>query len=108
MLWGPRMRSLGPLLTVVLAVTSFAAEAATRTVTKLADTADGSCDADCSLREALAAAVAADTIAFAPSLTGRIVLGVGELVVDEALTIEGPGAGVLQIDGQQSHRVLNV
>lgn len=41
-------------------------EAATFTVTKTADTADGVCDADCSLREAIVAANAltgADTIA---------------------------------------------
>ena len=51
-----------------LAILCFApafARAATFTVTKTADTADGSCDADCSLREAVIAANAnagADTI----------------------------------------------
>ena len=42
--------------------------ATTFTVTKTADTADGTCDADCSLREAITAANAnagTDTIAFA-------------------------------------------
>lgn len=35
---------------------TMAAQAATLTVTKTADTSDGVCDADCSLREAIAAA----------------------------------------------------
>ena len=41
--------------------------AATFTVTKIADTNDGVCDADCSFREAIRAAVSAagdDTVAF--------------------------------------------
>ena len=37
--------------------------ASTLTVSKLADTNDGACDTDCSLREALAAAAPNDTIA---------------------------------------------
>ncbi len=44
-------------------------------VNKLADTNDGSCDAaDCSLREAIAAAVWDSTINFAPGLMGTISL----------------------------------
>jgi CSLREA domain-containing protein len=39
--------------------------AAVRTVTKTADTNDGACDADCSLREAINAVVSGDEIAFA-------------------------------------------
>ena len=53
------------------------AEAATFTVTKLADTNDGTCDADCSLRESIIAAnadAAADTI----------VLGAGEYILSIA------------------------
>ena len=38
--------------------------ATTRIVTKTADTSDGACNADCSLREAIAAAVSGDTIQF--------------------------------------------
>ena len=54
-------------LSVMLAVVAFviltidAAHAATRTVTKTADTDDGVCDSDCSLREAIAVAVPGDT-----------------------------------------------
>ena len=45
-------------LAILIAVTAFPgqAQAATFTVTKTADTADGTCDADCSLREAIIAA----------------------------------------------------
>ncbi len=62
-----------------------AAQADTFTVTKLADSDDGVCDADCSLREALDEANAtsdADTITFASGLSGTIELTVGELPVD--------------------------
>ncbi|MEO8041817.1 MAG: CSLREA domain-containing protein, partial [Acidobacteriota bacterium] len=51
----------------------FVAPEATFTVTKTADTNDGTCDADCSLREAVVAANAAaglDTVAFAAGLNG--------------------------------------
>src|SRR5437868_6281338 len=44
-------------------------------VTKLADTNDGVCDSDCSLREAIAVTRAGGTITFASGLTGSIVLG---------------------------------
>ena len=49
------------------------ANAATFTVTKVADTNDGVCNADCSLREAFTAsntAPSSDTIEFDPALFG--------------------------------------
>lgn len=62
------------LLKLICAEVFFAlaleADAATRSVTKFADTNDGVCDADCSLREAIAVAGAGDTITFA--VTGTI------------------------------------
>ncbi|MFN0111434.1 MAG: choice-of-anchor Q domain-containing protein [Blastocatellia bacterium] len=76
------------------------------TVTKLADTNDGVCDADCSLREAIAAAASGDTITFA--VTGTIVLGGTELTIDKDLTIQGPGAQLLTISGNQASRVFNI
>src|SRR5688500_6908762 len=71
--------------------------AANYTVTKIADTNDGVCDADCSLREAVAAANAAatnDAIYFALPLFASaqtITLTTGELVVinNGTLTIYG-------------------
>ena len=44
------------VVTVFIMFASQAVTAATFTVTKIADTNDGVCDADCSLREAVAAA----------------------------------------------------
>ena len=46
----------GVALVAGLLLAPNAAYAATFTVTKTADTADGTCDADCSLREAISAA----------------------------------------------------
>ena len=64
---------------------------------------------DLSLREAIAFAngsVGADTITFAPSLTAgglaTIHLSLGELLIDESLTITGPGANLLRIDAGDS------
>ena len=42
-------------------------------VTKTDDTDDGSCDDDCSLREAIASALAGDTITFVPSLASQTI-----------------------------------
>lgn len=91
------------------------ANAAEYTVTKTADTNDGVCDmADCSLREAVAAAngnAENDSITFAtPLFLGpqTITLMSGELVVanNGSLTILGPGANRLTISGNNASRIL--
>jgi CSLREA domain-containing protein len=76
---------------------------ATRTVTKLADTNDGVCDADCSLREAVAVAWNNDTISFQSGLTGTITLG-SPIGVSRKITINGPGARLLTISGNNLTR----
>jgi hypothetical protein len=90
----------------VLVLSVAPAQAATFTVTNLNDSGAGS------LRQAILDANAlrgADTITFAAGLTGRITLdGPAELVVNEELTIQGPGAGVLILDGDASGHVLVV
>ena len=99
-----------PLFATLLAVPAVSVQAATFTVTKTADTNDGVCDADCSLREAVSAANAAagaDTIDFAAGGRGSIALtqigdsdanfGASALLVTGPLTIAGPGAGALTI-----------
>src|SRR5262245_4507196 len=63
----------------------------TLTVLNLADSG-----AD-SLRERIGAAVAGDTINFAPGLSGTIVLSGVQLVVNKDLTIQGPGAKNLTV-----------
>lgn len=83
----------------------------TRTVTKVADTNDGVCDADCSLREAIAVAAPGDQILFASPFfdTPRaIVLGGSELVVNKALAIVGPGAHRLTISANNLSRIFSL
>jgi CSLREA domain-containing protein len=73
------------------------------TVTKLADTNDGVCDAsDCSLREALATAASGAEIRFAQGLSGTITLSdltFGGFSITQDVTIEGPGANTVTING---------
>ncbi|MEZ6068774.1 MAG: choice-of-anchor Q domain-containing protein [Pirellulales bacterium] len=69
----------------------------TITVDTLVDEADGSInDGDVSLRDAIALAPIGETIDF--SVTGKILLELGELVIDKSLMILGPGAEKLTID----------
>lgn len=79
-------------------------------VTKTADTNDGVCDADCSLREAITAANAstpvADTITF--SVSGTITLvGSGLPAISDDLTIDGTGQ-TITIDGASTYQVMIV
>ncbi|HUF04532.1 MAG TPA: choice-of-anchor Q domain-containing protein [Aridibacter sp.] len=90
--------------------------AATFTVTKIADTNDGTCDADCSFREAVAAAVAAatdDEIVFDLSVFSTqqtIILSGTEIVItaNGTLAINGPGADLLTIDGNSASRIITI
>lgn len=95
------------------------AEAAIFTVTKTADTVDGVCDNDCSLREAVGRANAVssdDIIIFSPSLNGATVnlnymLGIGgggNLVIQglgaDRLTISGHGTEMIEASGPMNLR----
>lgn len=87
-------------------------------VTKTADTVDGTCNADCSLREAIIAAditAAADTIQLPAGLytlsipaTGSDSTANGDLDITNDLTIQGQGASTTRIDGNQLDRVFHV
>ena len=79
--------SLAFLAALLLATPS---RAATNTVTTTADSGPGS------LRDAIAAAAAGDTINFA--VTGAITLTSGELLINKNLTVAGPGAGILTVE----------
>ena len=95
------------LFCVVIASSSNAF-AATFTVSKVADTNDGVCNSDCSLREAIIAAnttAGADRIVLGSGLTytltigpadapGALVAGSGDLDITDALTIDGNGSTV--------------
>ena len=102
------------LFTLLIAVFSVAASAATYTVTKTADTNDGTCDADCSLREAIAAANASadnDLIVFDKDVfyaPQTITLSGTEILIanNGSLTIHGPGYSKLTIDGNQQSRIF--
>jgi hypothetical protein len=61
-----------------------------------------------SLRQAISEACPGGTITFANTVTGTIALTSGELDLDENLTIQGPGAGVLAINGGTTFRIFNV
>src|ERR1043166_4752734 len=74
--------------------------AATITVTNVNDSGPGS------LRQALATASTNDTINF--SVTGTITLTTGQLVVSRSVTISGPGADLLAVNGNASSRVFYV
>ena len=71
------------------------------TVNTLVDELDGSIvDGDISLRDAIAAAPSGETINFAA--TGTINLTLGQLSINQSLTINGPGANLLTIDASGS------
>lgn len=92
--------------------------AATFTVTKAADTYDGTCNADCSLREAVRAAnttVGADVITI-PAGTYLLTLQgrnddntvTGDLDIRENVTINGAGRNATVINGNRIDRVFHV
>jgi CSLREA domain-containing protein len=79
-------------------------------VTKTADTLDGSCDDDCSLREAIAAANTNESIGFSAAISSSkqsIVLSRGELVIAKDINLIGPG-NWLNISANRASRVLQV
>jgi hypothetical protein len=96
------------LLAGLLGVLGWSASgaAAILTVNVLTDTGGESCPATCSLRAALATASDGDEIQF--SVTGTILLSQGALVVDRDVTITGPGASQLALDGNSTSQVLQV
>ena len=75
-------------------------------VTTTVDETDGSClDGDCSLRDAVAAAAAGDTVSV-PAGTYNFALGQIEIVRDLAIT--GAGADVTALSGQDTSRLFRV
>jgi hypothetical protein len=93
------MRSAA-IAVLLLCVTGIYARAATITVTNTNDSGPGS------LRQALTTANDGDTVTFA--VTGTITLTSGGLPVTKNLTISGPGADELSIDGNQALLVFGI
>ena len=78
-------------------------QAATIVVTSPNDNGTGS------LRAAVSVASSGDTITFDSSLTGQtIALTTGEIAINKALIINGPGAANLAISGNHSSRIFNI
>jgi hypothetical protein len=59
-----------------------------------------------SLRQAISSASSGSIIDFAPCLTGTITLTSGTLNIDESLTINGPGANLLTVSGNNALQVF--
>ena len=76
-------------------------------VTKLADTNDGKCDKDCSLREAIAVATPNSVITFASGMSGTIALK-STLIISKNLTINGPITKPITISGRNAIRVFYI
>ncbi len=106
------LRFAFPLLAFALLATSVPAQT-TYTVTKAADTDDGVCDADCSLREAIAAANVERgpaRIEFVPAMKGKTIAfapGHGQLEIRDNLVIDGDEMDVT-VDARQQDRVFYV
>jgi CSLREA domain-containing protein len=82
--------------------------ATTFPVTKTADTNDGTCDADCSLREAIDAANTNPGADDVPVPSGTYLLALGQLVVSDDVRIAGAGQANTIIDGNATDRVFEI
>jgi len=92
-----------------------AAQAATLTVGTTDDTSGATdcavaTNTDCSLRDAIDEANAdpGSTVTFRSGVTGTITLGSTLTTITEAMTITGPGAGQLTVDGDYASRPFYV
>jgi CSLREA domain-containing protein len=84
-------------------------------VTKTADTNDGACDSDCSLREAIATAPTGTTINFVPNLSGATINLTSTLILYRDVILDGSAldskitiSGDTDNDGAGDVRVFNV
>ncbi len=101
--WVDLLVSLMLLVGMSLPTATPARAATTIVVNSLADS--GSCPTTCTLRGALATAQSGDAITF--GVNGTILLN-STLVVTRGVTIKGPGAESLAIDGQNAVAVFQV
>ena len=97
----PLKRPILLLLTLLCAAVA-SVHAVTITVTNTSDNDPGS------LRQALATASDGDTINFQAGLSGIITLTTGQLVVGNSVTISGPGANNLTVNGNAAWRVFHI
>ena len=98
------------ILSLLFAGAAASTRASVLTVSKTADTADGVCDSDCSLREAVAASASGDTIVFSDlfNTPQTITLVNGHIQITQSLAVIGPGSGLLSISGNDADRIFFV
>lgn len=103
------MRSMRNVATGLLfGVAAAPTMAGTVSVNSLGDNGPGDCSSTCTLRDAIATAMAGDTIEFGISLPWTIVLNGAELSINTPLSIIGPGADLLSVSAAGASRVANV
>jgi MYXO-CTERM domain-containing protein len=95
----------GAAIALGLGLSASGARAATFEVTTLADSGAGSLRAAI---EAANAAAGADMITFQSGLTGTITLTSGQLEIEDSVIIDGPGASVLAVSGNDASRVFYI
>src|SRR5436853_2751147 len=96
-------KNMTTLAVLVSASFCLQASAATITVINASDSGAGS------LRQAISDSSSGDTINFDSSLNGQtITLTTGELLINKNLTITGPGANLLAINGNAAGRVFDI
>lgn len=84
------------------------ANAATLTVNSPLDNGDGTCtEVKCTLRDAITNSSSGDTIEFG-DLTGTITLTQGDVAIEHTLTVAGPGADVLTVDGNAQDLIFHI
>jgi large repetitive protein len=113
-----RRLHLAGLAGLMLCSVSPSVRAATFVVSKAADTNDGTCDSDCSLREAIVAAngnpgadvitLPAGTYTLAIPGANEDAAATGDLDITDGVTINGVGASTTIIDGAAIDRVFHV
>ena len=96
----PRPTAVKRRPTTLLQVESLEVRSVPAVVTNLNDSGAGS------LRAAILSGDA--VVDFAPGLTGTITLTSGEIPVANSVAINGPGAGVLTVSGNNAGRILNI
>src|SRR5919106_5541393 len=110
--------ALAAALALLALANAVPAHAAVYTVTKTADTADGACNSDCSLREAILAANANDgpdfillgpgTYTLSLAGTGEDLGATGDLDIRDDVALVGASAASTVVDGGQLDRVFDV
>ncbi len=82
--------------------------AASLVVNTNADNGPGNCTTTCTLRDAITAAANGDTITFQGGLASPIILTAGTITIAHNITLQGPGAATLAVDGNHASGIFVV